>query len=73
MTSRKAQPSFNFTVTHNKMAKLELVCKQEDVQNIVEIINKNGSTGEIGDGIIYITMVEEIFKVTTGESSRYEL
>ena len=63
------RPSLKFTVTHSKMAKLELVCKREDVTKIVQIISEYGGTGEKGDGIIYISEVAQIFKVRTGKES----
>lgn len=72
-TRPDARPSLKFTVTHSKMAKLELVCKKEDVTKIVQIISEHGGTGEKGDGIIYVSEVEQIFKVRTGEESQHEL
>ncbi|WP_017732275.1 P-II family nitrogen regulator [Nafulsella turpanensis] len=65
--------SLKFQLTHSKMSKLELVCKKEDVTNIVQIISEHGGTGEKGDGIVYVSEVEQIFKVSTGEESQHEL
>jgi nitrogen regulatory protein P-II 1 len=67
------KPSLNFTLAHSKMAKLELVCKKEDVPKIAKIISECGGTGEKGDGIIYVSEVEQIFKVSTGKESQHEL
>ncbi len=55
------------------MAKLELVCKNEEVGKIVKLISTYGGTGRKGDGIIYVSEVEQIFKVRTGEESQDEL
>ncbi len=60
---------FNLPATYNKMSKLEIVCRKEDVQKIVEIIHKYGGTGEKGDGMIYISEVLQIYKVRTGQES----
>ena len=68
-----AKPSLKFQLAHNKMSKLELVCKKEDVPKIVQIISEHGGTGEKGDGIIYVSEVEQIFKVSTGQESQHEL
>jgi nitrogen regulatory protein P-II 1 len=72
-TRPDAKPSLKFTVTHSKMAKLEIVCEKEDVETIVKLIHEHGGTGEKGDGIIYVSDVEQIFKVRTGEESQHEL
>lgn len=66
-------PSLRFPVAHSKMVKLEIVCKKEDIKKVVKIISTHGSTGERGDGIIYVSAVEQVFKVRTGEESRDEL
>ena len=72
-TKPDAKPSLKFLLTHSKMTKLELVCKKEDVSKIAKIISEHGGTGEKGDGIIYVSEVEQIFKVSTGEESQHEL
>lgn len=72
-TKPDAKPSMKFPITHSKMAKLELVCNKEDVEEIVRIIHKCGGTGEKGDGIIYVSNVEQIYKVGTGQASEHEL
>ena len=60
---------FNLPASYNKMSKLEIVCRKEDVHKIVEIIPKYGGTGEKGDGMIYISEVLQIYKVRTGQES----
>ncbi len=62
-------PIFNLPPIYNKMTKLEMVCKKEDVQQIVEIIHKYGNTGEKGDGMIYVSEVLQVFKIRTGLES----
>lgn len=52
------------------MAKLEIVCKKEDVQEIVKILSEHGQTG---DGIIYVSQVEQIFKARTGKEDKRDL
>jgi hypothetical protein len=37
------------------------------------IISEHGRTHEKGDGIIYVSEVEQLFKVKTGEESKHEL
>ena len=72
-TRPDSEPRLKFPITHSKMSKLELVCKKEDTVKIVQIISEAGGTGEKGDGIIYVSEVEQIFKVRTGKENKEEL
>lgn len=48
--------------------KIEIVVKDEDVSKIVEAIEKSAKTGRIGDGKIFVTPVETIIRIRTGET-----
>ena len=50
--------------------KIELVVDADRVEQIVEAIEQAAKTGKIGDGKIWITTVEEIIRIRTGESGR---
>jgi nitrogen regulatory protein P-II 1 len=65
-------PIDNLPVTYNKMAKLEIVCRNQDEKNIVQVIHKYAATGEKGDGVIYVSDVLQVFKVRTGEQTSEE-
>jgi nitrogen regulatory protein P-II 1 len=58
--------STHFSITDSKVAKIEIVCNNLDVERIVEIISSKGRTGNPGDGIIYVSEVEKVYKVNTG-------
>lgn len=47
--------------------KLELVVADSLVDEVVDIIIKEAKTGEIGDGKIFITPVEDAIRIRTGE------
>lgn len=47
--------------------KLEIVAPDEIVASIVEIIEKSAKTGNIGDGKIFISTIEEVVRIRTGE------
>ncbi|WP_456429794.1 P-II family nitrogen regulator [Rhodocaloribacter sp.] len=51
---------------YSDVAKLEVVCRDEDVHRIVELIRKNAYTGLPGDGIIFVSPVEMAVKIRTG-------
>jgi len=58
----------DFHVTDSPVVKLELVCQNEEAQYAIELIIKNGTTEEPGDGIIYVSSVEDAFQIKTGKS-----
>ena len=47
--------------------KLEIIC-DEKVSSIVDVISKSANTEKIGDGKIFITNVEEVIRIRTGET-----
>ena len=48
--------------------KIELVAADNDVERIVEAISASAKTGQIGDGKIFISPVEDAVRIRTGES-----
>ncbi len=47
--------------------KLDLVVATEDVDKTVEIIVNAAKTGKIGDGKIFVSAIEKIVRIRTGE------
>lgn len=64
--SDESSLSTHFSITDSKVAKIEIVCGDLDVEKIVSIISSKGRTGNPGDGIIYVSEVEKVYKVSTG-------
>ena len=48
--------------------KIELAVKEEDVDNIIKLITDAARTGKIGDGKIFVTPIEQIVRIRTGET-----
>jgi nitrogen regulatory protein P-II 1 len=48
--------------------KLEIVVRDADVTKIVEAIVGAARTGEVGDGKIFVSAVEEAIRIRTGET-----
>ncbi len=46
---------------------LEIICSDDAVPGIVEVIEKTAKTGNIGDGKIFVSSVEEAVRIRTGE------
>jgi nitrogen regulatory protein P-II 1 len=49
-------------------AKLEILTSSDDVSRVVEILRNSAQTGQIGDGKIWVTGVDSIIRIRTGES-----
>ena len=48
--------------------RLELVVDDSAVSSAIDAIRKAASTGKIGDGKIWVTNVEQIIRIRTGEA-----
>ena len=48
--------------------KVELVVKDVDVDRCIDAIVKAAKTGKIGDGKIFVTPVEQVVRIRTGET-----
>ena len=47
--------------------KLEVILEDNDVERAVEAIKTAAETGRIGDGKIFISTVDEVIRIRTGE------
>jgi nitrogen regulatory protein PII len=47
--------------------KVEVVVEDEQVQGVVDAVTKVARTGKIGDGKIWVTPVEQVVRIRTGE------
>ncbi|MBI3578570.1 MAG: P-II family nitrogen regulator [Ignavibacteriales bacterium] len=48
--------------------KIEIIAKDSLVENIVSTIIKAAKTGQVGDGKIFVSAVEDVIRVRTEES-----
>lgn len=47
--------------------RIEILAKKDMVDSLIDVIVKSASIGAIGDGKIWVTPVEEVVRVRTGE------
>ncbi len=47
--------------------RLEIIVKDDMVHQVIEVIMAAARTGRIGDGKIFVTPVEEVIRIRTGE------
>lgn len=48
--------------------RIEIACDDEKVDEIIESISDAAQTGKIGDGKIFVTTLEEVVRIRTGET-----
>ncbi len=48
--------------------KLEIVVREDDLERCIEAITNAARTGKIGDGKIFVTKVENVIRIRTGET-----
>ncbi len=48
--------------------KIEVVVDDEQVERVIEAIQKAAHTGRIGDGKIFVSPIEEAIRIRTGET-----
>ncbi len=56
-----------FTVEFLQKLKIEVVVADESVDSVLKAIAEAAKTGEIGDGKIFISSVESVVRIRTGE------
>jgi len=61
---RGSEYSLNFV----PKVKIDLICKDQMLELAVEIIINYSKTGEIGDGKIFISTIDEVIRIRTEES-----
>ncbi|ASJ97570.1 MULTISPECIES: P-II family nitrogen regulator [Shewanella] len=49
--------------------KIELVIQDEQLEQALEVIVDTAKTGKIGDGKIFVTEVERVIRIRTGEEN----
>ena len=56
-----------YVVNFLPKVKLEIVVSEDQVASVIESIEEAAKTGRIGDGKIFVTPVEEVIRIRTGE------
>ena len=57
-----------YAVSFLPKLKLELVIKADEVEKVVEAITTAAKTGQIGEGKIFVTPVDQVTRIRTGET-----
>ena len=47
--------------------RVELIVNDDDLERIIDVILDSARTGEVGDGKIFVSDVDEVIRIRTGE------
>jgi len=56
-----------YTIDLVPKIKLDLLAEDHDIEALIDVISKAAQTGKIGDGKIWVTTVETVVRLRTGE------
>jgi len=59
-----------YTVDFTPKAKLEIVIDAVDAPRVTDVIQSTATAGKIGDGKIWVTPVEAVIRIRTGEQGK---
>jgi nitrogen regulatory protein P-II 1 len=62
-----------YTVDFLPKVKMEVVVSDEEAKTVIDTILQTARTGQIGDGKIFVTNLEEAIRIRTGETGQESL
>ena len=62
-----------YMIDFRPKVKLELVINKNIFQRTIEVIIYVANTGKIGDGKLFVTDIEQVVRIRTGETGAYAL
>lgn len=70
------EESFSYSIDlvqkYSTVIKIELICNENQVDKLTEVIRKYGYTGKSGDGWIFVSNIEKAIRIRTGEVNRIQ-
>ncbi len=62
-----------YTVDFVPKIKIEVVVADADLAKVIETINRAAETGQVGDGKIFVTDLENAIRIRTGEAGDHAI
>ncbi|HJN10836.1 MAG: P-II family nitrogen regulator [Pirellulaceae bacterium] len=62
-----------YTVDFVPKVKIEVICSDDNLQQVVDTILKSAQTGQIGDGKIFVHDLQDSIRIRTGETGEEAL
>ena len=48
--------------------KLDILVSDDNLDTVIDVLTKTAATGKIGDGKIFVTTIENVIRIRTGET-----
>ncbi|MDX1585462.1 MAG: P-II family nitrogen regulator [Balneolaceae bacterium] len=58
--------SLDFPAMHNRVVKIEIAVKEMNCDSIIDVIRAHGCTGRKGDGVIFVSPIEQAIRIRDG-------
>lgn len=59
-----------YTIDFVPKIKIDLIVSEDRVAQVLETLERSARTGKIGDGKIFVSPVEEVIRIRTGERGK---
>ncbi len=59
--------SIKYVQKYSSVVKIELICNDEETEQLVNVTSKYAKTGQSGDGWIFVSDIEKSVRIKTGE------
>ena len=56
-----------YTVDLVPKLRIEVLCEDDDAEDLVEVVVKAAVTGKIGDGKVWVQNIDDLVRIRTGE------
>jgi nitrogen regulatory protein P-II 1 len=56
-----------YTIDFVPKVRIEILADDGDVDRLIEVLTSSARTGKIGDGKVWVTTVEQVARIRTGE------
>ncbi len=66
LNEEKARYSMDYTEKYCPFVKIEIVCSRRDTEKTVKLLRSCAWTGHPGDGMIFVSTVDEAINIRTG-------
>jgi nitrogen regulatory protein P-II 1 len=57
-----------YSVDFVPKVKVEVICRDDTVQKVIDTVMRSAQTGQIGDGKIFVISLDEAIRIRTGET-----
>jgi nitrogen regulatory protein P-II 1 len=56
-----------YTIEFVPKARIDVLCAAGRVEDVIDVITAGARSGEVGDGKVWVTAVEDVVRIRTGE------